>query len=218
MPDFWSMQITTLERQDLVTQSFKAGMTYADYRLLVGSHAQSFTSTGHTQTEALSNYTLLNDRRMKRWDKTFKLTEAEQELISGFDRPLNWLLLTESWCGDAPPATAVMQKIAEILPNIDFRVVLRDDHPQLMDAFLSNGAKAIPKLVIQDPHTKEVLASWGSRSSAAKKLVDDFKAEHGEITSEFRESLQLWYNKDKGESILSELIEILRVLNLETRM
>ncbi|PHR97247.1 MAG: thioredoxin family protein [Leeuwenhoekiella sp.] len=212
------MQITTLERQDLVTQSFKAGMTYADYRVLAGSHAQSFTSTGHTQTEALSNYTLLNDRRMKRWEKTFKLTEAEQDLINGFDRPLNWLLLTESWCGDTPPATAVMQKIAEIQPNIDFRVVLRDDHPQLMDAFLSNGAKAIPKLIIQDPQTKEVLASWGSRSSAAKKLVEDFKAEHGEITSEFRESLQVWYNKDKNQAILSELIEILRVLNLETRM
>ncbi len=212
------MQITTLERQDLVTQSLKKGMTYADYRLLVNKHANSFTSTGHTQTEALSNYTVLNDRRMKRWDKTFKLSTSQEELIATFNRPLNWLVLTESWCGDAPPAIAVMHHIAELQPAINFKIVLRDDHPQLMDAFLSNGAKAIPKLVMQDPASQEVLASWGSRSQAAKQLVEDYKAEHGELTAEFRESLQLWYNKDKGQSIISELIEILRVLNLETRM
>ena len=212
------MQITTLERQDLVTQSFKNAMTYGDYKVLVGKHARSFTSTGHTQTEALSQYTVLNDRRMKRWEKTLKFTQEQQDLVKSLNRPLNWLVLSESWCGDAPAALAVMQHIAELQAAIDYRIVLRDDHPQLMDAFLTNGAQAIPKLIIQDPDSKMILASWGSRSAAAKKLIEAYKLEHGALTADFRESLQVWYNKDKGQAILKDLTEILRVLNLETRM
>ena len=211
------MEITTLERQDLVTQSFKEAMTYGDYKVLLGKHAHSFTSTGHTQTEALSQYTVLNDRRLKRWEKTLRFTPDQEALIKSFQRPLNWLVLSESWCGDAPSALAVMQRISALQPAIDFRVVLRDDHPQLMDAFLTHGAQAIPKLIMQDPDSKVILASWGSRSAAAKELVDAYKAEHGVLTADFRESLQVWYNKDKGQSILKDLTEILRVLNLETR-
>ena len=108
------MTITTLERQELVTEARKNALTYADYRILVAKHAQSFTSTGHTQTEALSNYTVLNDRRMKRWDKTLKFTPAQEDELKNYTRPVNWLVLTESWCGDAPAAVAVMHKMAEI--------------------------------------------------------------------------------------------------------
>jgi len=211
------MTITTLEKQDLVTRGFKNAMTYADYRLLVESHSKSFTSTGHTQTEALSNYTVLNYRRMKRWDKTLRFTKEQQKLIVEFDRPLNWLVITESWCGDAPPAVVVMQKIAELQPAINLRLVLRDENPQLMDAFLTNGSKSIPKLIMQDPNDDSVLIDWGSRSHAAQKLVDDFKEENDVVTATFKESLQQWYNQDKGNSVLKELIEILRVLNLEIR-
>ena len=211
------MTITTLERQDLVTKAFKDALTYAEYRLLIEKHAASFTSTGHTQTEALSNYTVLNYRRMKRWDKTLRFTPEEQSLITKFDRPLNWLVITESWCGDAPPAVAVMQKIAELQPAIQLKLVLRDENPQLMDAFLTKGSKSIPKLIIQDPLDNAVLTDWGSRSQAAQKLVDDFKEENDVVTATFKETLQQWYNQDKGKSILKDLIEILRVLNLETR-
>ena len=212
------MTITTLEKQDLVTKAFKNAMTYAAYRLLVENHAESFTSTGHTQTEALSNYTVLNYRRMKRWDKTLRFTEEQQKLITELDRPLNWLVITESWCGDAPPAVAVMQKIAELQPAIDLKLVLRDENPQLMYAFLTNGSKSIPKLIIQDPKDDSVLMDWCSRSQAAQKLVDDFKEENDVVTATFKESLQQWYNQDKGKSVVKELAEILSVLNLETRM
>ncbi|WP_028376841.1 thioredoxin family protein [Leeuwenhoekiella sp. MAR_2009_132] len=210
------MSLNPIEVQEFAKQAVVSGLTYADYRILVAKHAASFTSTGHTQSEALSNYTVLNDKRMKRWDKTLRLTQDQELQIETFNRPLNWLVLSESWCGDAPPALAVMNRIAEVQPAINFKVILRDDHPQLMDAFLTNGAMSIPKLIIQDSITQEILTSWGSRSAPAQKLVDD-KAKYGEIKPSFKEELQLWYNKDKGMSILSELLLILSALNLETQ-
>ena len=211
------MSLNPIEIQELVKQALKDAMTYADYRVLVAKHAASFTSTGHTQTEALSNYTVLNNKRMKRWDKTLRFTADQESEIKTFNRSLNWLVLTESWCGDAPPAIAVMNRIAELQPAINFKVILRDDHPQLMDAFLTNGAMSIPKLIIQDAKTQEVLTSWGSRSNAAQILVDNHKAQYGTVQPSFKEKLQLWYNKDKGKSVFSELLLILSALNLETQ-
>lgn len=211
------MTITTLERQELVTEARKNALTYADYRILVAKHAQSFTSTGHTQTEALSNYTVLNDRRMKRWDKTLKFTPAQEDELKNYTRPVNWLVLTESWCGDAPAAVAVMHKMAELQPAINFKLVLRDDHPQLMDAFLTNGGKAIPKLIVQNPENNAVVTSWGSRSKAAQQLVTDFKAENETITPEFINALQKWYNDNKGQAVVEELLAILKEFNLETQ-
>ena len=211
------MTITTLERQELVTEARKNALTYADYRILVAKHAQSFTSTGHTQTEALSNYTVLNDRRMKRWDKTLKFTPAQEDELKNYTRPVNWLVLTESWCGDAPAAVAVMHKMAELQPAINFKLVLRDDHPQLMDAFLTNGGKAIPKLIVQNPENNTIVTSWGSRSKAAQQLVADFKAENETITPEFINTLQKWYNDNKGQAVVEELLAILKEFNLETQ-
>ncbi|WP_338039104.1 hypothetical protein [Maribacter litopenaei] len=40
-------------------------------------------------------------------------------------------------------------------------------------------------------------------------MVDTFKEQYGTLTPEFRESLQIWYNKDKGESILKDLLGLL---------
>lgn len=211
------MSLNPIEVQEFAKQAVLSGLTYADYRILVAKHAASFTSTGHTQSEALSNYTVLNDKRMKRWDKTLRFTQDQELQIKTFDRPLNWLVLSESWCGDAPPALAVMSRIAELQPAINFKIILRDDHPQLMDAFLTNGAMSIPKLIVQDALTQKILTAWGSRSAAAQKLVDDHKAQYGKIKPSFKEELQLWYNKDKGMSILSELLVILSALNLETQ-
>jgi len=43
----------------------------------------------------------------------------------------------------------------------------------------------------------------------AQQMVVDYKNEHGTLTPEFKEELQVWYNKDKGQSMLNDLLELL---------
>ncbi|MEH6407374.1 MAG: thioredoxin family protein [Leeuwenhoekiella sp.] len=203
-----NIQMLEIELEELIKQALKNGLTYPEYRVLVENHADSFTSTGHTQTEALSNYTILNNRRMKRWDKTFKLSENHKNRIEQITAPLNWLILTESWCGDAAHIIPVMNKLAELSPNINLQIILRDDNTQLMDAFLTNGAMSIPKLIIQDAESKRILGSWGPRPSVAADLVDDYKAEKGLLTPDFKEELQIWYNNDKGQTTAEDIISL----------
>ena len=145
---------------------------------------------------------------MKRWDKTLKISEKSQLKLSHFNKNITWLVITESWCGDAAHIVPVLYKIAELI-NINFRVVLRDENLELMDLFLTNGARAVPKLLMIDNVTGEVLNTYGPRPTEATQMVVDYKAKNGVITPEFKEDLQVWYNKNKGENIVNDITEML---------
>ena len=195
--------------KDLVGQAIPGAMSYKEYRRLVEDLANNEDTTGESKTESLINYTKLNNRRMKRWDKTLKFSQAEIEQIQADKGELTWLVLTESWCGDAAPSLPVMNKIAELHSGITLKIILRDEHPELMDHFLTAGNRSIPKLIVFDEHSQKVLGEWGPRPSKATAMVEAFKKEHGTLTAEFKEELQGWYNKDKGADTIRDLMGLL---------
>lgn len=192
-----------------IQKSLKKSISYQEYKDVVNHLAETNGTTGFDQTEALINYTKLNARRMKRWDKTLKVTEQANVKVSEFKKPVTWLVITESWCGDAAHVIPVLNKLAELNTNIDLRLVLRDDNLELMDMFLTNGGRAIAKLIMVDNETGEVLDTFGPRPSEATALVDSYKKKHGKLTPEFKEDLQLWYNKDKGQNIIDDITQML---------
>lgn len=197
------------ELQKLLKQSISKSTSYLEYRTLVKTLTDKNLSTGETQTDELANYTLLNDRRMKRWDKTVKITEAIQEEIKSKNINQTWLVLTESWCGDAAHLMPVMQKIAALNAGINFKVILRDENDALMSRFLTNGGKSIPMLLMIDNETDEVINTFGPRPKEATKLVNDYKAAHGKLTAAFKTDLQSWYNKDKGQNAIKDLVSLM---------
>lgn len=180
-------------------------MSYQSYRELVKQLAEDNSNSGIEKTEALANYTKLNDRRMKRWDKTIQVSDVAQIRIAGFQHNITWLVITESWCGDAAHVIPALNKIAQLNTHINFRVVLKDDNPELMDAFLTNGNEAIPKLLIIDDETREVINTYGPRPTEATNYVKRFKAKYGALTPEFKEDLQHWYNSDKGQNVIEDV-------------
>ena len=194
------------DRNQLVRSKFDGAMSYPAYRELVLGHRAAGTSTGPEQTEALSNYTLLNESRMKRLDKTTHLPEDVLEMVSGNTKRQTWLVITESWCGDAAQSMPVINKFAEASELIDLKVVLRDEHPELMDEFLYNGTRSIPVLIVYDWEQQAVTHVWGPRPTIANKMVADYKQAHGKLDAEFKKDLQLWYNKDKSNSIITDLV------------
>lgn len=84
------------------------------------------------------------------------------------------LVITEDWCGDAMMNNAVLRKIAEAA-DIEARCVYRDKNLELMDQYLTNGARSIPKYIILSEQG-EVLGSWGPRAPEVQKFVDSKKA------------------------------------------
>tara|TARA_R110000868_G_scaffold33092_11_gene120563 strand:+ start:2056 stop:2670 length:615 start_codon:yes stop_codon:yes gene_type:complete len=192
----------------IIKDSLQHSMSYSTYRNMVKQLVTEKSNSGIEKNEDLANYTVLNDRRMNRWDKTLKVSEESQAKLSLFNENISWLVITESWCGDAAHMVPVFNKIAELI-NINFRVVLRDENLDLMDMFLTNGARAIPKLIMIDNVTGDVLNTYGPRPSEATWMVQDYKEKHGVVTAGFKEELQHWYSSNKGQNIVNDVTEML---------
>lgn len=197
-----------------IEKSLKNTISYSDYRTLVADLLAENKSTGHEQSEALTNYSMLNDRRMKRLDKTIKISEETIQEFQKVQEPQTWLLITEGWCGDAAQNLPVINKIADLSDNIDLKIVLRDDNLELMDLFLTNGGRSIPKLIALDADNN-VLNTWGPRPTVATKMVADYKAANGSLDAEFKQDLQVWYNKNKGQSVQDDFIELVKKASLK---
>jgi len=193
----------------LVQQSLENSYSYTAYKDLIAKLLEKDKSTGPEQSESLTEYSKLNQSRMKRWDKTLKIKPDHAEKIQEESRKLLWLVISEGWCGDAAHALPVINKLAELNESIQLEIVLRDENEALMNQFLTNGGKSIPKLIIYDVAEKKVVADWGPRPTEATKLVQDYKAKHGKLDAEFKEDLQRWYNNDKGRGISTEIVSLL---------
>ena len=192
--------------KDYIQNGLKNSLSYEEYRKLVLDLLNEQKSTGDTQSAAYLNYSKLGNARMKRLDKQFKLSEHAITELKNTSKKQIWVVLVEGWCGDAGNALPIMNRFAEASEHIDLRVVLRDENEPLMNQFLTNGGKSIPKLIAVDAISEEVLTTWGPRPSFATKMVNDYKKEHGGLDAEFKESLQMWYNQDKGKDIESDLL------------
>lgn len=65
------------------------------------------------------------------WDQRhgqLELTDAQRQLVAGFERDMHVLTLTGTWCGDCALQGAAIQRIAEANPGrIHLRFILRDE-------------------------------------------------------------------------------------------
>jgi len=195
--------------KQIIKKSLKNSYTYEEFKALISNLLAEGKSTGPLQSKNLTNYSLLNDRRMKRLDKTITIAEDLVAIIKQIDQPQTWLVLTEGWCGDAAQNIPILNKIAAINNRIDFRLVLRDENEGLMNLFLTNSGKAIPKLIALDKENN-VLYTWGPRPSGATKMAKNYKANHGILDAEFKKDLQVWYNKNKGKNIEDDFIKLIK--------
>ena len=195
--------------QEIIKDSLEKSFSYSGYRNLVTSLLKEGKSTGNEQSEALTHYSELNEVRMNRLDKTIVLTDQVKDQLSQLQSNYIWLVLSEGWCGDAAQLLPIMNKMAEFSEKIDFRVVLRDENELLMNQFLTNGGKSIPKLLILDAETHKVLTDWGPRPVGATKLIQDYKAIHGVVDETAKTNLQKWYLQDKGISTQNEIMHLI---------
>ncbi|WP_396197205.1 thioredoxin family protein [Flavobacterium sp.] len=196
--------------KEIIQNAIQNSFSYAEYRKLASDLVAQGKPTGHDLSEALAHYAELNETRMNRLEKTITLTDAVIQTLQNSSKNVIWLVLAESWCGDAAQILPVLNKMSEASNTIQLNIVLRDDHDALMQLFLTNGAKSIPKLIILDAQTLNVVADWGPRPLGAKQLIEEYKATHGVVDETGKIELQKWYLHDKGISIQQEILEIMR--------
>jgi hypothetical protein len=184
-------------------------LTYQQYRSLIEKLAAEGKSTGNLQTESLTNYSRLNIQRMKRIDKTISILPALEEAIQKISQPLEWLVITEGWCGDAAQLIPLFHALARLNPAFRLSLILRDEHPLLMDQYLTNGkSRSIPKLVVSNPASGLEIFNWGPRPKLLQDIYDELRQEN--ISKELiAETLHGWYAKDRTISAQQEILSLL---------
>ncbi len=183
--------------------------SFEEYYQLSEQLAKEGKTTGENQTEELINYSKLNFSRMKRILKTTPISDDVSGTVDCLSDKLTWVVLTESWCGDAAQNLPVFAKIAEANPNINLRILLRDENPALMDQYLTNGGKSIPKLICVDENLKE-LGTWGPRPKFLQDWLYENKANPKMSMADLKKEFQVWYTKDKGQTLQKEMVMLMK--------
>lgn len=185
------------------------GYTYTEYSAEFQNTVNNSKEEGlNDEEKSLFNYKKLNLQRSSRIDKTFKPSEEIKETALKITKPQIWMMITETWCGDSAQNIPYIAKIAALNPLINFRIILRDENTDIMDLYLTNGTRSIPMLTAFDEDGNE-LFKWGPRPKEAADLVKNAKAE-GLTKDQFIEKLHLWYGRNRGAAIESELAELIK--------
>jgi hypothetical protein len=190
------------------------GMTYEEFK------KNSVKEIENIQPEKLEGidkkyyeYRKINLQRSKRLDKQFQPSEELIEAVIGIDEPQLWMVITETCCGDSAQNLPIIAKAAELNDKIDLRILLRDSNTDIIDHYLTNGtSRSIPILVAFDLYGNEIF-KWGPRPDTAKTLVTNLKHD-GFSKEEFNQQLHLWYGRNRGKELESELLQILKKFDL----
>lgn len=196
---------------EAINQALHTSFKYSNFQKHMQTYVKQGKSSGISQSEELSKYTKLNQSRIKRLTKTQKVEGEIVNTVATLNQSLTFLVLTESWCGDAAQTVPVIYKVAEQSKHINLKIAYRDENPDLMNYFLTNGNQAIPKLLVLDSNSN-VLGDWGPRPTTATKMVKDYKEKHGSLSDQFKKDLQIWYNENKGQDTLNDLNQLLQTI------
>ena len=192
-----------------VAQGLLNSHSYTKYRAIVTDLLSQGKVSGHQQSADLVHYTELNEVRMNRLDKKIEITEEVVQKLLQLKKQYIWLVLAEGWCGDASQLLPIMNKMANFSQHIDLKIAFRDEHESLMNMFLTNGNKAIPKLIVLDKDAEKVLGNWGARPKGADQLIKSYKEQYGVFDETAKTELQLWYLHDKGISTQNEIADLM---------
>jgi Thioredoxin len=186
---------------------------YAQFMDCVSQLVTEGKTTGPHQSEMLISFTALNLKRMERINKTLDLQASLIAKMAALPQKQIWYVITEAWCGDSAQNLPAIAKMADVAQGkIDLCIIFRDENPNWIEKYPTNGGKSIPK-VIGFAETGEELFTWGPRPKEANTIFWEWKKNpNGKSWDDFEKELHGWYAKDKNLSLQNEFDEILSTM------
>lgn len=184
-------------------------MNFHDYQQQFEAILSGALTSGVYDDPHFVNYTKLNHSRMNRWLKKGELLAESKKVLATIQTPQKWILITEPWCGDAAHCVPFIVMMAKQNNLIFLEIQLRDTNSEI-DSYLTNGGKAIPKLIIRND-ANEDLAIWGPRPEPCQNVFKAEKEKGAEMDA-LKVVLQEWYNGNHGVAIQEEICAILSTI------
>lgn len=116
------------------------------------------------------------------------------------------LVLAADWCGDAINVLPFIASLADATPNLDLRVLERDENLDLMDQHLTGQSLSIPVVILLDENFTE-RAWWGPRP---RELQEWILGPGRSMTAEDRyRYVRRWYVQDRGVTALTDIVDLI---------
>ncbi len=188
-------------------------MSYEAYNALIVSRFNEGRTTNDDNSESMLNYTKLNIKRTQRIDKKGIITDETLVAIENIKTPQIWFVLTEGWCGDSAQLLPYINKMAKKNSFIQLKIVLRDEHPEIIDAYLTNKvSRSVPKLIFLNTETSTPLAEWGPRPEHVQQKYLKERSDPFIGAKKATQNLHSFYAKDKGLMLQREFRSILSTI------
>ena len=190
----------------IITQPLiDSALTFQQYLDLTKSIVESATPEGPYANPTTHRYTKSNLQRMQRVLDNTVISQRLYNQLSELSDDWIWLVISEPWCGDASWGVPALYLMANCSDRIDFKIILRDQHPDIMRNYQTAGSDSVPKLICLRKGDLTEIGTWGPRPAVLHEMVLKWKNEPGADYRESVRQLHAWFEADMSRSIDSEL-------------
>ncbi len=138
------------------------------------------------------------------WEGVFRLSRLPAWAGAPVHR-LRLLVLAEDWCGDAVNTVPHLVRYADETEGVELRLLRRDEHPEVMNRYLTDRSRSIPIVVVLDDAFQE-LGHWGPRPAELQAWV--MNSQDTMDKAERYPLVRRWYARDHGETTLREVLAL----------
>jgi hypothetical protein len=139
------------------------GLTYEEYLTRWEREQDAAPTAAMSKKERkMLHYKKYNYQRTQAVHDAYAPSDALRGALKALDAPQLWMVLTEPWCGDSAYNLPVIAEAADVADAVTLRILYRDQNLDIMDQYLTDGGRSIPKLVAFHENGQE-LFTWGPR-------------------------------------------------------
>ena len=151
------------------TDAFQGGLTYESFIEQWDQHIQTPQKELDRSQRKYRFYAQYNKERSEVVASQYQPSQEIRDVLQQVKGDLSWNVITEDWCVDSAFSLPVIKALTDLSSQNILRIFPRDSHPELMDAYLTRGARSIPKLIVAD-EMGTVRFTWGPRPQSLQNL------------------------------------------------
>ena len=180
------------------------GLSYEAYWEVWTAEKEAEIGPGLSSDERkLRHYVRYNYDRSQHVHERYAPSEELRRALADIEEPQLWMVLTENWCGDSAFCLPVIAEAASASDAVTLRILPRDENLDIMDQYLTDGSRSIPRLVAFNEAGEE-LFGWGPRPQAAQERYDEAAGETAE-KEEIIKHLLAYYEAGGWQDVDDEL-------------
>jgi len=184
------------------------GLSYDAYRAHWRERKDRSVEGADPDDRKLHHYLNYNWERQAHVHDEYTPSDELRAAVESIDEPQLWMVLTEPWCGDSAFLLPIIAEAAALNDDVTLRILLRDDNLDVMDQYLTDGSRSIPKLVAFSEHGEERVV-WGPRPESARARYAALRERYDDKQTQIAELIE-HYEDGAWREADTELAEALR--------